>query len=101
MKKNILLSSVLFAALFLGVNSAQAAPPPGGHGGAHGGAIHRAPMYNRHMHQPPRMHHHHHVRHSGFISTCYCPSCYPLGYNTRVYYPMRHGHLGATFHISL
>ena len=108
MKKNVLLSSLLFAALFLGINSAQAAPPPPGVGGPHGGlhgpsAMHKPSMHN-HVHQPPRMHHHHHVRHySGFISPYYYSSYYPVGYyGTNIYYPMRnHGHLGATFHISL
>ena len=110
MKKNILLSSLLFAALFLGVNSAQAAPPPGhggGHGAPHNRVIHKAPAHhshiNHHMHHAPSMHHHHHVRHSRFISPCYCPSCYPLGYyGTNIYYPMHHrGHWGASFHITL
>lgn len=108
MKKNILLSSLLFAALFLGLNSAQAAPPPhggpGGPGGGHhrGPAMHRPPVH-RHIHQHPRMHHHHHVRHyGGFIGPCYCTSCYPIGYyNPRIYYPMNYGHWGASFHISL
>ena len=102
MKKNILLSSLLFAALFLGVNSAQAAPPPPHHGAPHGGhhSMHRPPMH-RHMHQPPRMHYHHHVRHSGFYSPCYCSRCYPLGFGSRIYYPMHYGHLGASFHISI
>lgn len=103
MKKNILLSSLLFATLFLGVSSAQAAPPPPAHGGP-GGVhnMHRPPMHNMHTHRPPRMHHYHHVRHSGYISPCYCPSCYPVGLGTRIYYPVRHyGHLGASFHISI
>ena len=107
MKKKILLSSLLFAGLFLGVNSVQAAPhrpgPGGPHGGPHGAPhMHRPPMHHTHMHHPPRIHHHHHVRHSsGFISPCYYGSYYTLGLPiTRTYYP-HHGHLGATFHISL
>ena len=104
MKKNFLLSSLLFAALFLGVNSAQAAPPPH-HGGPQGGghhSIHRPPIHHEHIHQPPRMHHHHHVRHyGGFISPCYYSSYYPIGWSSRVYYPSHHSHLGASFHISL
>ena len=99
MKKNILLSSLLFAALFLGVNSAQAAPPPPPHHGGHN-SMHRPPMH-RHIHQPPRMHHHHVRHYGGFISPCYYSSYYPIGWSSRVYYPMHHSHLGATFHISL
>ena len=97
MKKNILLSSLLFATLFLGVNSVQAAPPPP-HGGHN---MHRPPIHHAHVHRPPRMHHHH-VRHfGGFISPCYHSYYYPIGFSARTYYPMHHGHLGATFHISL
>ena len=99
MKKNILLSSLLFATLFLGVNSAQATPPPPPHGGHN---MHRPPIHHAHVHRPPRMHHHHHVRHfGGFISPCYHSYYYPIGFSARTYYPMHHGHLGATFHISL
>ena len=103
MKKNILLSSLLFAVLFLGANSAQSAPPPPHHGAPHSGhyQMHR-PLAHGHMHRPPRMHHHHHVRHySGFISPCYYSYHYPIGLGARVYYPLYHSHLGASFHINL
>ena len=102
MKKNILLSSLFFDVLFFGVNSVQAAPMP--HGGPHNGPqMHRQPVQHGHIHQAPRAHHHHHVRHSGFISPCYCPRCYPLGYyGTSMYYPAHyHGRWGASFHITL
>ena len=109
MKKKILLSGLLFAGLFLSVNSAMAAPPPPPHGGhhpPHHGGMHRPPMHHGHLHQPPRIHHHHHVRHyGGFISPYYYGGYYPLDFGySRIYYPMRYyhpSHFGATFHISI
>ena len=110
MKKKFLFSTLLLAGLFWSVNVSLAAPPPpsGGHHGAkpmpHHSAMHR-PIPPRHMHPVPRHHNHHvhHVRHSGFISPCYCPRCYPLSYyGSSIYYPAHHfGHWGASFHISL
>ena len=111
MKKNILLTSLLFGTLFLSINSAQAAPPPphggpGGPGGGHhrGPSMHRPPSHG-HIHHPPRMHSRHHVRHyGGYYGPCYCRYCCPIGLlpqPPRIYYPMHHGHLGASFHISI
>ena len=101
MKKNILLSSLVFASLFLSINTVQAAPIPS-HGGAHNPPhAHKPPMNHGHIQQPPRHHHVHHVRHSGFINPCHCAYCYPLGVGARIYYPIQYGNFGASFHISI
>jgi len=116
MKKNILLTSLLFAGLFLTTNMVQAAPPPPHHGGPHGHMGPKPPMHHSQMHRPPMNHHihrppiHNHnlhrVRHYyGFSSPYYYgyhPVSYPISYTIpRLYHPMHHGHFGATFHISL
>ena len=110
MKKNFLLSTLLFAGLVFGASSVQAAPhgpngPHGGHGGGHRppAHMHRPPAHNHVIHHPPR---HHHVRHyGGYYSPYYCNCCFPLsfGFSTgRYYYPMRHhGNFGAHLHISI
>ena len=105
MKKNILLSSLLCAALFLGTNIAQAGPhgPHGPHGGVHQPQhpqMHRPPMH-AHIHRPPR--HSHHVRHYyGIGYPRHYGYYYPIGINVpRLYYPLHSGHFGATFHISI
>lgn len=96
MKKNIILTLLFCAVLFLNVNSAQAHPnhfdghknpPPSGH---------------HDMYRPPISHGH--LRHyGGFISPCRCANCYPIGYESRIFYPMHHnhGHFGASIHISI
>lgn len=110
MKKKILLSTALFAVLAFGASSTFAAPPPpGGAPGGPGGHkaspnMHRAPVHNHVIHQPPR-HHHSHVRHySGYYSPYYCDCCSPLsfGFSTGRYYrPIPYGNFGAHFHISI
>ena len=104
MKKSYLFTAIILGCLVFNVTSAQAAPPPPPpHGIHHGGnhVMHRPPMHHGHFHQPPRIHHHHHVRHSRYISPCYYSGYYPIGWSSRVYYPIHYPHLGATFHISL
>ena len=106
MKKSILLGFMLFCALFFGINSANAAPPPphGAHGAPHH-KMHRPPMHHKHMHHPPRIHYHtryHQTFVDPYYYSTYYPTYYPVGFSSpRIHYPMHPGHFGASFHITL
>ena len=103
MKKIFLILGLFLSLLFFSNSAVLAAPHGPNHGPHHAPMMHKPP-HHAHMHYPPR-HHHHHVRHSSFIYPSYFGYYnpyvnlhFPVG---RIYHPMHHGHLGATFHISI
>ena len=101
MKKKLLLFTLVFAGLFLGVGSAIAAPH---HGGPHGSHVRHG--HHGHIHRPP--HHGHHIRYyRSYYNPYYYGPYYPagigFGFSSGGYYPPihHHGGLGASFHISI